>query len=65
MGTCSICKKVSATDGDHLHCVEKRRSEFEKLQGKDTITEQLDFQKDSEPVGDDFVLTMYTQGSTL
>ena len=45
MGTCSICKKVSATDGDHLHCVEKRRIELENLQLKDTITEKLDLQK--------------------
>ena len=32
MGTCSICKKVSATDGDHLHCVEKRRIELENFE---------------------------------
>ena len=51
MGTCSICKKVSATDGDHLHCVEKRRIELENLQLKDTITEKLDLQKDSNNMG--------------
>ena len=45
MGTCSICKKISATDSDHLHCVEKRRIELENLQLKDTITEKLDFGK--------------------
>ena len=42
MGICSICKKISATDSDHLHCVEKRRIELENLQFKDTITEKLD-----------------------
>ena len=46
MGTCSICKKISATDNDHLHCVEKRRIELENLQMKDTITEKLDLGKD-------------------
>ena len=45
MGTCSICKKISATDSDHLHCVEKRRIELENLQLKDTITEKLDLGK--------------------
>ena len=28
MGTCSICKKISA-GGDHLDCMEKRRVELE------------------------------------
>ena len=46
MGMCSICKKISATDNDHLHCVEKRRIELENLQMKDTITEKLDLGKD-------------------
>ena len=44
-------QKVSATDGDHLHCVEKRRIELENLQLKDTITEKLDLQKDSNNMG--------------
>ena len=46
MGTCSICRKISASDNDHLHCVEKRRIELENLQMKDTITEKLDLGKD-------------------
>ena len=46
MGICSICKKISATDDDHLHCVEKRRIELENLQLKDTLTEKLDLGKD-------------------
>ena len=48
MGICSICKKISATDNDHLHCVEKRRVELENLQLKDTITEKLDLGKGSK-----------------
>ena len=51
MGTCSICKKISATDNDHLHCVEKRRIELENLQLKDTITEKLDLGKDPSNMG--------------
>ena len=45
MGTCSICRKISATDNDHLHCIEKRRIELENVQLKDTITEKLDLEK--------------------
>ena len=48
MGICSICKKISATDNDHLHCVEKRRVELENLQLKDTITEKLDLLQKNE-----------------
>ena len=51
MGTCSICKKISATGSDHLHCVEKRRVELENLQLKDTITEKLDLEKDPNNMG--------------
>ncbi len=51
MGTCSICKKISATNNDHLHCIEKRRIELENLQLKDTITEKLDLEKDPNNMG--------------
>ena len=51
MGTCSICKRISATGSDHLHCVEKRRIELENLQLKDTITEKLDLEKDPNNMG--------------
>ena len=51
MGTCSIYKKVSATDGDHLHCIEKRRIELENVHLKDTITEKLDLEKDPNNMG--------------
>ena len=51
MGTCSICKKISASDNDHLDCVEKRRIELENLQMKDTITEKLDLGKDPNNIG--------------
>jgi hypothetical protein len=51
MVICSICKKISAIDGDHLHCVEKRRIELENLQMKDSITEKLDLGKDPNNMG--------------
>ena len=53
MGMCSICKKISATDSDHLHCIEKRRIELENLQLKDTITEKLDLGKDPNNMGEE------------
>jgi len=48
MVICSICKKISATDSDHLHCVEKRRVELENLQLKDTLGEKLNLEKDPD-----------------
>ena len=51
MKTCSICKKISASDNDHLDCVEKRRIELESLELKDTITEKLDLGKDPKNMG--------------
>ena len=51
MKTCSICKKISASDNDHLDCVEKRRIELENLELKDTITEKLDLGKDPNNMG--------------
>ena len=51
MGTCSICRKISATVSDHLHCIEKRRIELENVQLKDTITEKLDLEKDPNNMG--------------
>ena len=45
MGTCSICRKISATDSDHLHCI------LENVQLKDTITEKLDLEKDPNNMG--------------
>jgi hypothetical protein len=51
MKTCSICKKISASDNDHLDCVEKRRIELESLELKDTITEKLDLGKDPNNMG--------------
>ena len=51
MKTCSICKKISASDNDHLDCVEKKRIELENLELKDTITGKLDLGKDPNNMG--------------
>ena len=51
MGTCSICKKISATDSDHLHCVEKRRIELEDGGLKEKLVEKLDLDKDPNNIG--------------
>ena len=51
MKTCSICKKISASDNDHLDCVEKKRIELENLELKDTIIEKLDLGKDPNNMG--------------
>ena len=45
MKICSLCKKISATDEDHLDCVEKQRIELEAQDFKETIPERLDISK--------------------
>jgi len=46
---CSICRKITATDEDHLDCKEKRRIEIEDLKLK--IPEKLDMEKNSNDLG--------------
>ncbi|HSB49751.1 MAG TPA: hypothetical protein VLC72_00275 [Nitrosopumilaceae archaeon] len=38
---CSICKKISASDDDHLDCIEKRRIELKAEDFKESIAEKL------------------------
>ena len=45
---CSICKKISGTDEDHLDCQEKRRVELEDEDFKQKIPEKLDLAKSSD-----------------
>jgi hypothetical protein len=45
---CSICKKISAFDEDHLDCVEKRRVELEDNELKESIPEKLNLSKNNE-----------------
>ncbi len=41
MKICNICHKISATDQDHLDCVQKRSIEMEDEDFKNNITEKL------------------------
>ncbi len=47
MKICSICKKISGTDDDHLDCLEKRRIELEGKDLKEKLPEQLDMAKNA------------------
>ena len=40
MKICSICKKISGTENDHLDCLEKRRIELEAGGIKENLTEK-------------------------
>lgn len=48
MKICSICKKISAFNEDHLDCTEKRRVELEANDFKESIPEKLDISKSDE-----------------
>ncbi len=41
MKICNICHKISATDQDHLDCVQKRSIEMEDEDFKNSIPEKL------------------------
>lgn len=49
MKICNICHKISATDQDHLDCIQKIRLEDENL--KRSIPEKLELAKDSQNLG--------------
>ena len=51
MKICSICKKISATDDDHLDCKEKRRVELEDEDLKQKLPEKLDLAKNPNDLG--------------
>ena len=53
MKVCSICKKISGTDQDHIDCQEKLRIETEAEDFKKNITEKLDFMKNADNVSSD------------
>jgi hypothetical protein len=44
---CSICKKISGTDDDHLDCQQKRRVELEAEDLKEKLPEQLNMAKNA------------------
>lgn len=47
MKVCSICKKISGTNDDHLDCQQKRRVELEAEDLKEKLPEQLDMAKNA------------------
>lgn len=49
MKICNICHKISATDQDHLDCIQKIRLEDENF--KRNIPEKLELAKDSQNLG--------------
>tara|TARA_B100001123_G_C15133357_1_gene956299 strand:- start:853 stop:1065 length:213 start_codon:yes stop_codon:yes gene_type:complete len=51
MKICSICKKISGTNSDHLDCLEKRRIELEDGGLKEKLVEKLDIDKDPNNLG--------------
>ena len=53
MKICSICRKISGTDNDHLDCQEKRRIELEAQDLKEKLPEQLDMAKSTSDLSSD------------
>ena len=51
MKICNICHKISATDQDHIDCVQKRRIELEDDDAKSKLQEKLNFSKDTQDLG--------------
>jgi hypothetical protein len=51
MGICNICHKISATNQDHLDCVQKRSIELESGDFKNSIPEKLNLAKDTQELG--------------
>jgi len=51
MKICNICHRISATDQDHLDCIQKIRIENEDENFKQSIPEKLDLAKDSLNLG--------------
>ncbi len=48
MKNCSICHKISATDEDHIDCMQKRKVELGDEYFKQKIPEKLDMAKNME-----------------
>lgn len=51
MKICNICHKISATNQDHLDCVQKRSIELESGDFKNNIPEKLNLAKDTQELG--------------
>jgi hypothetical protein len=51
MKICNICHKISATDQDHLDCMQKRSIETEDEDFKNNIPEKLNLSKNTQELG--------------
>ncbi len=51
MKICRICNKLSATDSDHIDCIQQRRIKMEDDNLKEKLPEKLDMEKDSDNLG--------------
>ncbi len=51
MKICNICHKISATDQDHLDCVQKRSIEMEDEDFKNNIPEKLNLSINPQDLG--------------
>ncbi len=51
MKICNICHKISATDQDHLDCLQKRSIEMENKDFKNKIPEKLNLSVDQQELG--------------
>jgi hypothetical protein len=48
---CNICHKISATDQDHLDCIQKRSIEMGDEDFKNNIPENLNLSKNTQDLG--------------
>ena len=51
MKLCNICHKISATDQDHLDCIQQRSILLEDQDFKNNIPEKLNLSKDTQDLG--------------
>lgn len=51
MKICSICNKISATDKDHIDCIQKRRIEMDDESARESLPEKLDMAKNPDDLG--------------
>ncbi len=50
MKLCNICHKISATDQDHLDCIQKRSIESEAEDFKNNIPENLNLSNNTQEI---------------
>ena len=50
MKICNICHKISATDKDHTDCIQKRSTEIENQDYKNSLGEKLNLSKNNQVI---------------